>query len=85
MGFFKKEKSRQIEITIEDMVCGHCEIHVQRAINKLKGVKKSKVSKSKKNAIITLKKGAEVDIDEILKAVNATGYKASIKSQSKMV
>jgi copper chaperone CopZ len=80
MGFFKKERGKQIEITIEDMVCGHCEIHVQTAINKVKGVKKSKASKSKKNAIITLKEGAQVDINDILDAVNATGYKASIKS-----
>ena len=77
MGFFKKDVGQKIEIRVEGMVCGHCELHVQEALNKVEGVKKSKASKSKKNVIITLKEEASVDVDTLIDVVNATGYHAS--------
>lgn len=62
-------------IVVEKMACGHCEIAVQDAIRKLAGVKKAKASKRKKQAVIEYDE-TQVSLDQIVDAVNATGYEA---------
>lgn len=62
-------------IKVERMACGHCEIAVQDAIRRLPGVVKAKASKRKKQAEVTYDE-TRVTLDEIVAAVNATGYEA---------
>ena len=59
-------------ITIEGMMCGHCEMHVKKALEALEGVSSAEVSHEKGTAVVTLEK--EVS-DEILKqTVTEQGY-----------
>ena len=62
----------KITITVEGMMCGMCEAHVNDAIRKAFSVKKVTSSHTKKQTVIV----TENDIDdEKLKAViNETGY-----------
>lgn len=64
-------------ITVEGMFCWHCEIAVQDAIRKLPGVKKAKASKRKKEATVEYDE-AQVTLDQIVQAINATGYEATV-------
>ena len=61
---------------VEGMVCGHCEVAVQEAVRKLRGIKKVKAIKRKKEAMVEYDE-AEVNLDQIIAAVNATGYQAT--------
>lgn len=62
-------------IKVAGMSCGHCEIAVQDAIRKLPGIKKAKASKRKKEAAIAYDETL-VTLEQIIEAVNATGYQA---------
>ncbi len=62
-------------MTVEGMVCGMCEAHVNDALRKVPGVKKASASRSKKQVTIECDEG--VSDEALLKAVNDTGYKAS--------
>ncbi len=83
--FFPKSESQaivsptseiqKIEFTIEGMTCTGCEHHVKTEINKLKGIVEVIVSYEKGNAIVKFD-NKQTNIDEITKAINATGYKA---------
>lgn len=64
-------------IKVERMSCGHCEIAVQDAIRKLAGVKKAKASKRKKQALVEYDESL-VSLEQIVAAINATGYDASL-------
>ena len=61
---------------VEGMACGHCEVAVQEAVRKLPGIKKVKAVKRKKEATVEYDE-AEVNLDQIIAAVNATGYQAT--------
>lgn len=66
-------KIGEYSIHIDGMTCDNCRIRVENAINKLDGVC-AKVSLKKKQAIVSYDR--EVDKKEIIKAVQAAGYKA---------
>ena len=53
-------------IIIEGMMCGHCEAHVKKALEKVEGVKEAKVSHADGKAVVTLDKDVA---DDILKSV----------------
>lgn len=61
-------------VSINGMMCSHCEMHVKKALEALPGVEKAEASHKAKNAVITLKNGAEVDESAIKKAVEDAGY-----------
>lgn len=63
-------------LKVEGMACGHCEISVQDAVRKLPGIKKAKASKRKKEAIVEYDP-ALVTPEQIIKAINDTGYRAA--------
>ena len=57
---------------IEGMMCGHCEMHVKKALETLEGVSNAEVSHQAGTAIVALEKDVP---DEILqKAVSDEGY-----------
>lgn len=71
----KETKKMEKTITIEGMMCGHCEMHVTKALEALENVESAVVSHEKGTAVVTLK--AEVS-DEVLKQTIANeGYKVT--------
>ena len=63
-------------LKIEGMMCGHCEMHVKKALEAIDGVKKAEVSHKSGTAVVTLEK--DVSDDVLKQAVIAVGYQASI-------
>ena len=59
-------------LKIEGMMCGHCEMHVKKALEVLDGVKKVEVSHRTGTAVVTLEK--EISDDVLKKAVADGGY-----------
>ena len=62
-------------MTVEGMMCGMCEAHVNDALRKVPGVKKASASRAKK--LVTIECDETVTDEALLKAVNDTGYEAS--------
>lgn len=62
-------------IGIEGMMCGHCEMTVKKALEKLDGVQSAEVSHEKGQAVVTLQ--ADVSDDVLRSAVEAKGYKVT--------
>ena len=62
-------------LKIEGMMCGHCEMHVKKALDALDGVKNTEVSLSSGTAVVTLEK--EVSDDMLKKAVTDQGYQVT--------
>ena len=70
----KKEQVQVVEktMTIEGMMCGHCESTVKAALEAIPGVEEAVASSSAGTAIVTLKAGtADADLK---KAVEGAGY-----------
>ncbi len=63
----------KLKLKVEGMSCGHCEIAVQDAVRKLPGIKKVKANKRRKEAAIEYD-AAAVSTEQIVKAINDTGY-----------
>jgi copper chaperone CopZ len=66
---------QKVEFKIEGMTCTGCEHHVKSEINKLKGIIEVVVSYQKGNAIVSFDH-KQVTVNDIIKAINSTGYKA---------
>ncbi|MBQ7152470.1 MAG: heavy metal translocating P-type ATPase [Clostridia bacterium] len=68
----EKTTMKTIEIKVSGMMCHHCEAHVNKAIEKIPGVKESSADHEKNLVVIT----AERDIgeDELKQAVEESGY-----------
>ncbi|MBR3142779.1 MAG: cation transporter [Clostridiales bacterium] len=62
-------------ITIEGMMCGHCEATVKKALEALDGVIKADVSHDKGTAVVTLEKDISDDI--LTKAVEDKDFKVT--------
>lgn len=62
-------------LKIEGMMCGHCEMHVKKALEALDGVKKAEVSHTNGTAVVTLEK--EIFDDVLKKAVADGGYQVT--------
>lgn len=62
-------------MTVEGMMCGMCEAHVNDALRKVPGVKKASASRSKRQ--VTIECDESVSDEVLLKAVDDTGYNAS--------
>ena len=62
-------------LKIEGMMCGHCEMHVKKALESLDGVKKAEVSHKNGTAVVTLEK--ELSDDLLKQAVSDQGYQVT--------
>ncbi len=71
----KETKAMEKTIKIEGMMCGHCEMHVKKALESLDGVKNAEVSHEIGTAVVTLKK--EISDDVLKKAVADQGYQVT--------
>ena len=68
---------KKIEILVPSMHCPLCTAIVRKAALSVEGVKKADVSLKERKAVI--RADDKVDEKELLKAVDATGYKGEIK------
>ena len=62
-------------LKIEGMMCGHCEMTVKKALEKLEGVSSAEVSHEKGEAVVKL--DADVDDAILRKAVEDKDYKVT--------
>lgn len=68
--------NEKITLQVKGMTCNHCVMHVTRALKSLSGVSNAEVSLEKKNAEVSYDPSV-VSPDEMIKAVNETGYQAT--------
>ena len=71
----KENHKMEKTITIEGMMCGHCEASVKKALEALEGVISADVSHDKGTAIVTLDK--DVSDDVLTKAVEEKDFKVT--------
>ena len=62
-------------LKIEGMMCGHCEMHVKKALEALDGVKIAEVSHKAGTAVVTLEK--EISADALKQAIDEQGYRVT--------
>ena len=71
----KETKTMKKTLKIEGMMCVHCEMHTQNALEALEGVTKAEVSHKTGTAVVTLEK--EISDDVLKKAVAEQGYQVT--------
>ena len=71
----KEIKTMEKTLKIEGMMCGHCEMHVKKALEALDGVKNAEVSHTSGIAVVTLEK--EISADILKQAVSEQGYQVT--------
>ena len=71
----KETTKMEKTLKIEGMMCGHCEMHVKKALEAISGVTKAEVSHTDGKAVVTLEKS--VDDAILIKAVDDEGYKVT--------
>lgn len=59
-------------LTVDGMMCAHCQMHVQKALAAVDGVQEAAVDLEKKQATVTLTK--EVPDQVLMEAVKEAGY-----------
>ncbi len=72
----KQENTQKVEVQIEGMTCDACQNHVDHAVNELDGIVSIETSYPNGNSIIRFDK-TQTNQEEIKKAVESTGYKAT--------
>ena len=68
------DQSNSVELKIKGMHCSACVVTVERALNKVDGVQKSAVNLTLEKARIE----GNVSLDQLIKAVEGTGYEAEL-------
>ena len=71
----KETKAMEKTLKIEGMMCGHCEMHVKKALEALDGVTNAEVSHKAGTAVVTMEK--EITNDVLKQAVENQGYKVT--------
>ena len=71
----KETKTMEKTLKIEGMMCGHCEVHVKKALEALDGVTNAEVSHKAGTAVVTMEK--EITNDVLKQAVEDQGYKVT--------
>ena len=71
----KETKTMEKTLKIEGMMCGHCEMHVKKALEALDGVKIAEVSHKAGTAVVTLEK--EISADALKQAIDEQGYRVT--------
>ena len=71
----KETKTMEKTLKIEGMMCGHCDMHIKKALEALDSVKKAEVSHKTGTAVVTLEK--EIADDVLKQAVADQGYEVT--------
>ena len=74
---FKKKNIPSLTFTVKKMTCGHCEMHLKQALEKIDGVKNAKLDRKNQKAEITFETDKEVPVRTLIDAVIAEGYEAT--------
>lgn len=69
----EQESNEKITLTVNGMTCSSCERHIESEVIKLSGVSSVKASYPSKSATVQYNP-EKVDRDEIIAAINSTGY-----------
>jgi len=77
-----KEGLLTLTFPVEGMTCSGCEFGVKKAVKKLEGVESCTASYKKKNATVTFD-SKKVTAEQIVEAINKTGYKAQLPQLKK--
>jgi copper chaperone len=67
--------SKTIELKVEGMTCGHCEMSLTKELQKLPGASEIKVSSA--NGTASMSVDDSVDESDVTAAVEEAGYKLS--------
>ena len=71
----------QVVLSVEGMTCVTCEWGIEKALGKLDGVIEAKASSSEHKVLVRYASG-EVTFEQMIEAVDSTGYKASMPNPS---
>jgi copper chaperone CopZ len=74
--FNRKQESKIVELTVHDMRCAHCEASVKLALGNVNGVRRVKVNRRQKRAIVTLDPEHPAMAEELIAVLAASGYRA---------
>ena len=69
------ETVKLVALPVEGMTCGGCAISVKMALKQLDGVRETKVDVEKGEAVVTYTEG-KVTLDQMIKAIDSTGFTA---------
>jgi len=69
------ENKEEVVLRVDGMTCGGCENAVKAALLKCNGVKDAEVSHKEGKAVVKVEEG-EVQTDELIAAVEKTGFSA---------
>lgn len=75
---------KKVKFNIQGMTCSSCQSHVEKAVNKLEGIKSASVNLLSNNMIVEYDENKTND-DKIISAVVDAGYGASTNSENKKV
>ena len=67
---FKKKQENSVVLSVEGMMCPHCEAHVKEAVEKIEGVTEAIPSHKKKTVTVV----GECDIEKVKAAIREQGY-----------
>ena len=67
----------QVVLPVKGMTCVTCEWGIEKALGELDGVVEAKASSSEQKVLVSYQAG-KVTLEQMIQAVNATGYKASM-------
>jgi len=73
---FSQDNLETAEFNISGMTCTGCEEHITHAVNELEGIQSVHANYGKGNASVQFDK-TKTNKDQIIKAINATGYKVT--------
>jgi len=76
---FGAAKTKVVELTVTGMTCQSCADHVTSALSEKAGVINSDVQYASNSATVTYDSSA-VKEEEIIRAIEETGYKAEVKT-----
>jgi len=71
----------QVVLPVEGMTCVTCEWGIEKALGKLDGVTEAKASSSEQKVLVRYERG-RVTFEQMIDAVDSTGYKASMPDAS---
>ena len=71
----KETKIMKKTLKIEGMMCGHCEMHIKKALEAIDGVTEVSVSHKTGTAVVTLEKNVSDDV--LMQAVADQGYQVT--------
>lgn len=71
----KETKTMEKTLKIEGMMCGHCEMHIKKALESIDGVKNAEASHKSGTAVVTLEK--EISNDVLKQTIAEQGYRVT--------